>query len=261
MTKLIIPIMLLGIFSIFFSCKKNKIVTESKFESDLSQNSSITHNIKTIDSLILYDGAPFYKEDSDGKMIYADRALLGETIKLYTINDLVEQKEAIRLLNSGEEETFNFVHMNYYGSDYWIRDIFITNNANIIPGIVIADTFTYSNADGISATSNKLEEGTVVAIDSSTKKTDTDLNIDFICVTYYSGTSFGKSAFVKIQNLSDYPGDIIANQILSRLITETSIKPNIEDTIFYEMKNCLGLSQYMIEKVNSTEIAILERRR
>lgn len=261
MMKFIIPILLFCISSIFFSCKKNEIVTESKLEQNIFYNTLISSNIKTIDSIVLYDGAPFYEENSNGKMIYVDKALLGETIKIYTINDITEQKEAIRLLSSGEEETFNFVHINYYGNDYWIRDVFITNNVNIKPGILITDSFTYSNADGTSATSKKLNEGTIVAIDPSTKQSDTDLNIDFISVTYYSGTPFGKSVFVKIKNLSDYPGDIIANQILSRLITETSIKPEVEDILFEKMKTGLPLSEYMIERLYSTEIEILERRK
>ena len=215
---------------------------------------------------VAYEGAfdedceTIYLENEDGKMVYNDECLLGESLKIYVVDGEIEQKEAIRLLSSGKEESFNFVHINYYENDYWTRDIFITNNKDLIPGIITTDTLTYSAADGTTATSKKLEEGTVVAIDPVSKQTDSDLGIDFLSVTYYSGTAFGKTAFVKMDSLSDYPGDIIAKQTISRILANESIKPEIADILFENLE-AIPTSDYMSQKIEEAKIQESDRRK
>ena len=177
-------------------CNKSEKTSQTQTEgTQTAVSAEPQKKITTINSIALYDGTPLYVENEDGKMVYKDEILLGESLKIYFADDQMEEKEAIRLLSSGKEESFNFVHVSYYDNDYWTRDIFITDNTKLQAGIILSDTLTYSAADGTSATSKKLEEGTIVAVDPESKQTDTDLDIDFINVTYYSGTAFGKTVF------------------------------------------------------------------
>ncbi len=261
MKKTKVFLILLCLAVVLTGCNKEKKEGETASAGSETKNTSVkTVKQETADSIILYDGTPFYLENEDGKMVYNDEALLGEQIKVYLLDGQLEQKEAIRLLSSGKEETFNFVHVSYYDNDYWTRDIFITNNSEFKPGIITADTLTYSAADGTTATSKKLEEGTVVAIDPASKQKDSDLDIEFISVTYYSGTAFGKTAFVKLENLSDTPGDIIANQTISRILANESIKPEIADILFEELE-VIPTSFYMSEKIKAAKAEESGRRK
>jgi hypothetical protein len=262
MKKLKLLIVSLILVTALTACNKNENKDSTPAVSGKATGSSITSkkNVTTIDSIALYDGTPFYLENEDGKMVYNDECLLGESLKIYVVDGEIEQKEAIRLLSSGKEESFNFVHINYYDNDYWTRDIFITNNKDLIPGIITTDTLTYSAADGTTATSKKLEEGTVVAIDPASKQTDSDLGIDFLSVTYYSGTAFGKTAFVKMDSLSDSPGDIIAKQTISRILANESIKPEIADILFENLE-AIPTSDYMSQKIEEAKIQESDRRK
>ena len=240
----------------------NKSEKTSQTQSEAKQSSTAVEpqkKITTINSIALYEGTPLYVENADGKMVYKDEMLLGESLKIYFADDQMEQKEAIRLLSSGKEESFNFVHVSYYDNDYWTRDIFITDNTKLQAGIILSDTLTYSAADGTSATSKKLEEGTIVAVDPESKQTDTDLDIDFINVTYYSGTAFGKTAFIKTDSVSYNAADIVANQTLSRILANDSLKPEIEDLLFDYLET-IGVSSYMEEKIKAAYDEVLNRR-
>ena len=240
----------------------NKSEKTSQAQSDAKQSSTAAEaqkKITTINSIALYDGTPLYVENEDGKMVYKDEMLLGESLKIYFTDDQMDQKEAIRLLSSGKEETFNFVHVSYYDNDYWTRDIFITDNTKLQAGIILYDTLTYTAADGTSATSKKLEEGTIVAVDPDSKATDNDLDIDFINVTYYSGTAFGKSAFIKTDAVSYNPADIVANQTLARILANDSLKPEIEDLLFDYLQT-IGVSSFMEERISAAYDEVLNRR-
>lgn len=262
MKKLHVLILPLCFILALTGCNK----TEKK-ETDAAVNTQTTtttaepqKNITKVNSIALYEGTPLYNENEDGKMVYNDEMLLGETLSIYFVDGQMEQKEAIRLLSSGKEESFNFVHVCYYEKDYWTRDIFITNNANLTPGIITTDTLTYTAADGTSATTKKLEAGTVVAVDPDSIQTDKDLDIDFVSVTYYNGAPFGKSVFVKMESLSDNSADVIANQTISRILANDSLKPDIEELLF-DYVNTLEVSSYMEEKITSAYKEVLNRRK
>ena len=125
--------------------------------------------------------------------------------------------------------------------------------------IILSDTLTYSAADGTSATSKKLEEGTIVAVDPESKQTDTDLEIDFINVTYYSGTAFGKTVLIKADSVSYNAADIVANQTLSRILANDSLNPEIEDLLFDYLET-IGVSSYMEERIEAAYDEVLNRR-
>ena len=239
--------------------KTGKKDSESASGTQNAATAEPQKNITTIKSIALYDGTPLYIENEDGKMVYNDEMLIGEDLLIYFVDGQMDQKEAIRLLSSGKEETFNFIHVCYYEKDYWTRDIFITNNASLSAGIITGDALTYSAADGTSATSKKLEEGTIVAVDTTSKQTDKDLDIDFINVTYYSGTPFGKSVFIKADAVSSNQPDIIANQTIARILANDSLKPEIEDLMFDYLET-IGVSSYMEEKIDSAFEEVLNRR-
>ena len=260
MKKLNLFIIALCLLMALAGCNKSEKSSQAQAEgAQTSVAAEPQKKITTINSIALYDGTPLYVENEDGKMVYKDEMLLGESLKIYFADDQMEEKEAIRLLSSGKEESFNFVHVSYYDNDYWTRDIFITDNTKLQAGIILCDTLTYTAADGTSATSKKLEEGSIVALDPNSKETDTDLDIDFINVTYYSGTAFGKTAFIKADSISYNPADIIANQTLSRILANDSLKPEIEDLLFDYLQT-IGVSSYMDEKINSAYDEVLNRR-
>ncbi len=260
MKKLNVVIIALCLLVALTGCNKSEKTNQAPSEgSQTATTAEPQKKITTINSIALYDGTPLYIENQDGKMVYNDEMLLGDSLLIYFVDDQMEQKEAIRLLSSGKEETFNFVHVCYYEKDYWTRDIFITDNTNFKAGIILNDTLTYSAADGTSATSKKLEEGTIVAVDRDSKQTDTDLDIEFINVTYYSGTPFGKSAFIKTDALSYNQPDIIANQTISRILANKSLDPEIEDLLFDYLES-MGVSSYMQDKIESAYEEVLNRR-
>ena len=260
MKKLNMFIIALCLLLALSGCNKSEKTSQAQAEgTQTAVSAEPQKKITTINSIALYDGTPLYVENADGKMVYKDEMLLGESLKIYFADDQMEQKEAIRLLSSGKEETFNFVHVSYYDNDYWTRDIFITDNTKLQAGIILSDTLTYSAADGTSATSKKLEEGTIVAVDPDSKQTDNDLDIDFINITYYSGTAFGKTAFIKTDSVSYNAADIVANQTLSRILENDSLNPEIEDLLFDYLET-IGVSSYMEEKIKSAYDEVLNRR-
>ena len=260
MKKLNMFIIALCLLLALSGCNKSEKTSQTQTEgTQTAVSAEPQKKITTINSIALYDGTPLYVENEDGKMVYKDEMLLGESLKIYFADDQMEEKEAIRLLSSGKEESFNFVHVSYYDNDYWTRDIFITDNTKLQAGIILSDTLTYSAADGTSATSKKLEEGTIVAVDPESKQTDTDLDIDFINVTYYSGTAFGKTVFIKADSVSYNAADIVANQTLSRILANDSLNPEIEDLLFDYLET-IGVSSYMEEKIKAANDEVLNRR-
>ena len=260
MKKLNMFIIALCLLLALSGCNKSEKSSQVQAEgTQTAVSAEPQKKITTIDSIALYDGTPLYVENADGKMVYKDEMLLGESLKIYFADDQMEQKEAIRLLSSGKEESFNFVHVSYYDNDYWTRDIFITDNAKLQAGIILYDTLTYTAADGTSATSKKLEEGTIVAVDPYSEETDNDLDINFINVTYYSGTPFGKTAFIKTDSFCCNAADIVANQTLSRILANDSLKPEIEDLLFDYLET-IGVSSYMEEKIKAAYDEVLNRR-
>jgi len=250
MKKVTLGIFLLCVLSLFISCGDDKKSPEQK-TTGTSKTSTKANEKKapTITSVILYDGTPFYTENSDGKMVYADEAPLGDTIRIYMVNNEIEQKEAIRLLKSGKEESFNFVHLSYFGKDYWTRDIFITNDSAVIPGFINAQAITYGSPDSGSATTKKIDEGSIVAVNESSKAKDPDLDIEYIEVTYYNGTPFGKKVYVKSNLVSTNGADILALQTIAKAKAYEGLKPEVKEKLLESLYK-LPVSREVSDKIS-----------
>lgn len=249
MKKSNLLILFLCLSVIFTGCNKGKSDASADTGSTPKKETVKTKAKKsTISAIALYDGTPLYIENDDGKMVYNDEVQIGETLLIYMADNAIEQKEAIRLLNSGKEETFNFIHVSYYENDYWTRDIFITNDKTLVPGIITSDTLTYNEADGTTATSKKLSEGTIVAVNEASKTKDADFDIEFVAVSYYNGAAFGKEVYVKAETVSSNAADLLAWRTLSKLKANENLKPEISEKIM-SMVEELPLSQYMTEQV------------
>ncbi len=248
MKKSTISIFILCALSLFISCGDEK-KSSAKKANETNSTKAKENKVETITSVVLYDGTPFYSENADGKMVYADEAPLGETIRIYVKNNSIEQKEAIRLLSSGKEETFNFVHVAYFDKDYWTRDIFITNDAALTAGCITAQALTYSSPDGSSATSKKIEAGTLVAVNESSKTRDTDLDIEFVEITYYSGAAFGKRIYVKSDLVSTNSADIVALQTIAKMKSNENLNPDVK-TQLIDSLNSLPVSSYVADIIS-----------
>jgi len=249
MKSTIIKSLLLCTVLVFFGCNKNSNTSDSKISSDLQKSTSKQQSVQTTTSVIIYDGTPFYSENSEGKMVYANEGLIGEEIRVFMSNNSIEQKNAIRLLKSGEEEEFNFIHVLYSDTEYWTRDIFITNNAQLTAGLITEDAIVYSSADSTAATERKLEQGTILAINESGKVSDPDLGIEFIPVTYYNGAAFGKEVFVKASLVSSNKENILALNTINKLMNYEQIKPEVAETIINSLRD-LSLSFFIDEKID-----------
>ena len=61
-------------------------------------------------------GTPLYRENAEGKMVYADEVAKGEVLSVYydASTNQIEAREAIRLLSSGKEDTMNFTSGSTY---------------------------------------------------------------------------------------------------------------------------------------------------
>ncbi len=245
-TKLTLVLLCAAMF--FISCNKEKNNSEKNTSAAPQQQNAKAEKKETISSVILYDGTPLYLENDEGKMVYADEALLGDTIRIYMDKNTIEQKEAIRLLSSGKEEKFNFIHVSYYNKDYWTRDIFITNDAAVTPGLITTTTLIYNSADGTSATTKKVEEGDIVAVNESSKTKDADLDIEFVEITYYNGAAFGKTVWVKSEAVSSNAADILALQTLKKLEGIENPDAAVIDQLSYSLDN-LPVSSFVAEKI------------
>ena len=248
MKKTKLTLVLLCAAMVFISCNKEKNNSEKNTSAAPQQQNAKAEKKETISSVILYDGTPLYLENDEGKMVYADEALLGDTIRIYMDKNTIEQKEAIRLLSSGKEENFNFIHVSYYNKDYWTRDIFITNDAAVTPGLITTTTLIYNSADGTSATTKKVEEGDIVAVNESSKTKDADLDIEFVEITYYNGAAFGKTVWVKSEAVSSNAADILALQTLKKLEGIENPDAAVIDQLSYSLDN-LPVSSFVAEKI------------
>lgn len=176
------------------------------------------------------NNTPLYAEDKDGKMAWADEAVPGSEIFAYESLESsadLEVKNAVR--KSGEkEEAMDFVHVRYFGKDYWTRPIFITGVPNLDGAVIKEDTYIYSSTDLVNAKTTKVEKGTFVA---SQGKTSID-GINFYHVYFYSwNTPYGKEGYVKEDSCSDYYVDVYAAQVERAFSFAKDLKPYVRDEV------------------------------
>ncbi|MCR4954862.1 MAG: hypothetical protein K6A43_12415 [Treponema sp.] len=212
---------------------ENNSTSTTANESSKTSKPTDSKKKDTIPSVVLYEDTPFYTENSSGKMVYADAAKLGEPVLLYVKGDEPEQKNAIRLLSSGKEEKFNFVHLEYDGNDYWTRDIFVTKHRVVVPALITEDTLIYESAEGTGATSKKLDFGTIVAADSVVIETDEDIGLNFIPVVIYNGTPFGREIYVKAEAVSKNASDVLFIQTISAIKASKNLNEDVKERLLY----------------------------
>lgn len=182
------------------------------------------------------NNTPLYAEDKDGKMVWADEAIPGDEIEVYGSLDNVsefEVKNAIRSYSGGKEESMDFVHVRYYGKDYWTRPIFISRHGtkeHYMNGSVITeDTYIYSSTDLVNAKTKKVEKGTFVA-DYDTKIVD---GITFSHIYYYDwNTPYGKEGYVKEETCSREEMVLRAAQVERAFSNTKDLKPFVREDVY-----------------------------
>lgn len=212
MKKLISILFLLSVAFALISCgdKKDDGGTKSEGAAVSGEKSSAQKKSKKLlPSRIIYSGWVLYEERSDGKMYAVEQAVNGDAVKLYAEDDdNPEQKKAVRRLQSGEEDEFNFVRVNYEGKDYWTRDIFVSpaNSGELY--VAMEDVLAYSKPDGISITSTTVKEGSAVAAKKNAKQDG------YVQCIIYNGNPFGREIYLNEESLCDYEN---ALQILNAI--------------------------------------------
>lgn len=160
----------------------------------------------------LYPGTPLYRENSEGKMVYAEEVVKGEVLSVCydAATDQIEEKEAIRLLSSGKEDTLNFVMVAFDGEEYWTRDIFIAEADSACT--VIEEAYIYSSPENIGITSEKISAGDMLAVNLSQTPSN-----GFREVTIYNGKPYGRQVYLQDAALITSQEDITAIKTINRL--------------------------------------------
>lgn len=158
-------------------------------------------------------GTPLYRENAEGKMVYADEVAKGEMLSVYydASTNQIEAREAIRLLSSGKEDTMNFMLVAFDGEEYWTREIFVARDADGVC-TVIEEAFIYSSPENIGITSEKVQPGDMLAVSQDALDQD-----GFRQVTIYNGAPFGRQVYLKSDALVTLPADVAAIKTMSRL--------------------------------------------
>ncbi len=239
---------------ISFCCNKSEISTTNQTENETVSTEEIKTEKKeekiltTKDAIALYPGTPLYTENKDGKMVYADEVAKGESLSVYYNDNGVETKNAIRLLNNGKEESFDFIRVSSQFTDeeteYWTRSLFVAQD-HPIANVIIQEGHIYNTAQIFDATSNKLSIGDIVAL-----KSEINSESDFTPVTIYDGTEDGKEVFVKTEILSTHKDDLIAIQTFDSLKAFKDIKPEISYELMEIMASNLDLSSAISDYIN-----------
>lgn len=161
----------------------------------------------------LYPGTPLYRENSEGKMVYADEVVKGEVLSVCydAATDQIEEKETIRLLSSGKEDTLNFVMVAFDGEEYWTRDIFIAKDSDSAC-TVIEEVYIYSSPENIGITSEKISAGDMLAVNLSQTPSN-----GFREVTIYNGKPYGRQVYLQDADLITSQENITAIKTINRL--------------------------------------------
>lgn len=239
---------------ISFGCNKSNIATTNQTENETVSTKEIKTEKKeekiltTKDAIALYPGTPLYKENKDGKMVYADEVAKGESLSVYYNDNGVESKNAIRLLSNGKEDSFDFIRVSSQFTDedteYWTRALFVAQE-HPIANVIVQEGHIYNTAQIFDATSKKLSIGDIVAL-----KSEINFDSEFTPVTIYDGTEDGKEIFVKTEILSTYKDDLIAVQTFDSIKAFEAIKPEISYELMEIMVSSLDLSSAISYYIN-----------
>ncbi len=226
--------------SLFFSCKE-KSAGGSK--NAKKQNVSL--------SRIIYSGWDLYEEREDGKMYAVKEAELGDEVQIYLNSDgSVEQKNAIRHLQSGKEEPLDFVRVVYDEKDYWTRDIFLAGPNIAFVGVLLENALAYSAPNGGSVTGTQLKEGSFVAMESDLPEEGEE----FVKVVIYNGKPFGKEIYIRKDSIAfdDETKELV--RLFSRFNEKTPVE--VRDEILLTLINetaswNVGVRDYLCQKTSN----------
>lgn len=204
------------VFCLFFvSCNKTEEKQSIELKENLAQeNQPIKKILTTKEAIVLYPGTPLYTENADGKMTYADEVAKGDKLLVYYEGNQVDSKNAIRRLNNGTEEPFDFIHVatEFSGDkNYWTRGIFVAKEHSKV-AVVLEDAYIYNTPQSFDVTDNMVKQGDLVAL-----KYDLDFESPFTLATIYNGVDNGKEVYLKTDLLTTSPSDVIAVQTMNRL--------------------------------------------
>ena len=240
-----------GVQHMLYQLKKGEIFNELPEPEYVIFNYISDHARRT--QKIVYDafsdgGYLRYKENKDGKMVYADEVAKGESLSVYYNDNGVEAKKAIRLLSNGKEDSFDFIRVSSQFTDedteYWTRALFVAQD-HPIANVIVQEGHIYNTAQIFDATSKKLSIGDIVAL-----KSEINFDSEFTPVTIYDGTEDGKEIFVKTEILSTYKDDLIAVQTFDSIKAFEAIKPEISYELMEIMVSSLDLSSAISYYIN-----------
>lgn len=216
MSTKISTIMIISSLLILSGCNEKKNQDTSSGSSSIVSKSPSYSKAETV---MLYSGWTLYEENNEGKMIATEETTTGTAVSLISKDGIMVSKNAIRKLQNGKEEAFDFVMIEYNGKEYWTRDIFVAKNGG--PAIVTTDEVRlYSTPDLASVTKKTLKYGDMVAF--------TEETADFDGITIYSTEPFGKVYYVKKGSVSTDEG-MIDNMLVEKRIADLGdkIKPEV----------------------------------
>ena len=209
--------------ALFYSCNEK----ETGSAGDGGEKTAAVKIQKSAPSLIIYTGWDLYEERADGKMYAVGEAETGDAVKIYlNDDDSIQQKKAVRHLQSGKEESLDFVRVQYEGKDFWTRDIFVSGPGVCLSWVMTENAFAYSAPDGASITGTQIDEGTFLAAE--------DGQIDgvngFYKAVIYNGRPFGKEIYLQSETFTHEPILKEIARTFSKIDEKT--KPEVRDEIF-----------------------------
>ena len=234
-TSLVIVISCL-IFVLFsFGCSKTEEkpvvqeqIQEQTQEAEEIPAAPVKKVLTTKEAIALYPGTPLYTENDEGKMVYVDEVAKGDKILVYYDGAQIDSKNAIRRLNNGTEEPFDFIHVatEFSGDkNYWTRGLFLAKEHSYV-AVVTEDAYIYTSPQSFDVTDSSVKQGDLVAM-----KGDINPETVFTAVTIYNGADNGKEVYLKTDFLSTHPADVIAVQTMNKVNSIEKIDPVVENKL------------------------------
>lgn len=224
------------IFVLFsFGCSKTeeKPVVQEQIQEQTQEAEEIPATpvkkvLTTKEAIALYPGTPLYTENDEGKMVYVDEVAKGDKILVYYDGAQIDSKNAIRRLNNGTEDPFDFIHVatEFSGDkNYWTRGLFLAKEHSYV-AVVTEDAYIYTSPQSFDVTDSSVKQGDLVAM-----KGDINPETVFTAVTIYNGADNGKEVYLKTDFLSTHPADVIAVQTMNKVNSIEKIDPVVENKL------------------------------
>ncbi len=207
--------------------KVDEQMLEMLAAEDAQQVAEESQYNQKVDGVMLSAGWTLYRENSEGKMIASAEARVGDSVKVYCKDKAgkePEEKEAIRRLQDGKEDTLTFVSVSVDGENYWTRPIFVAKLAD--PGAVTKDGRLFSAPDMATMTKTVVKEGSLLAIAYETRENG------FACAYIYDGNPYGKRMYIQDESISTITLDVEKYATLARMEElGDKLKPEVRDEL------------------------------